>query len=51
MKDDDTVETLSNRILEQEHRIYVEAIKLIVEGKLEIQGRRVLIKERLERGF
>lgn len=51
VKDDDTVETLSNRILEQEHRIYVEAIKLIVEGKLEIQGRRVLIRERLERGF
>ena len=28
----DTVETLSNRILEQEHRLYVDAVRLIVEG-------------------
>ncbi len=48
VKDDDTVETLSHRILEQEHFIYVEAIKLIVEDRLEIQGRKVLVKGRLE---
>jgi len=41
--DDDTVETLSNRILEKEHKIYVEAVKLFVEGKLRIEGRRVKI--------
>lgn len=40
----DTEETLSERILEQEHRIYPEAIKLICEDRLKIVGRRVLIK-------
>jgi phosphoribosylglycinamide formyltransferase 1 len=39
--DDDTEESLSARILEQEHRIYPEAIKLFSEGKLKIEGRRV----------
>jgi phosphoribosylglycinamide formyltransferase-1 len=41
--DDDTEETLSARILEQEHRIYPEAIRLFSEGKLKIEGRRVKI--------
>ncbi|MBS7250787.1 MAG: phosphoribosylglycinamide formyltransferase [Candidatus Freyarchaeota archaeon] len=41
--DDDTVETLSNRILEKEHKIYVEAVKLFTEGKLKVEGRRVKI--------
>ncbi|MEM2959521.1 MAG: phosphoribosylglycinamide formyltransferase [Candidatus Freyarchaeota archaeon] len=41
--DDDTVETLSNRILEKEHKIYVEAVKLFTEGKLKVEGRRVRI--------
>jgi phosphoribosylglycinamide formyltransferase-1 len=40
----DTEETLSERILEQEHRIYPEAIKLICENRLKIVGRRVLIQ-------
>ena len=43
--EDDTEETLSARILEQEHIIYPKAIKLFVEGKLQIVGRHVLIKE------
>jgi phosphoribosylglycinamide formyltransferase-1 len=43
--DDDTEETLSARILEQEHRIYPEAIKLFSEGKLKIEGRRVKIEK------
>ena len=43
--DDDTEETLAARILEKEHKIYPEAIRLLVEGKLEIQGRRVLRKK------
>lgn len=39
--DDDTEETLSKRILEQEHRIYPLAVKLYVEGKLSVEGRKV----------
>jgi len=42
--DTDTEETLSERILEQEHRIYPEAIKLICDDRLKIEGRRVLIQ-------
>jgi phosphoribosylglycinamide formyltransferase-1 len=41
--DSDTEETLSARILEQEHKIYPEAIRLFSEGKLEIEGRRVKV--------
>ena len=40
--DDDTVETLSARILEQEHRIYTEAINIVLSGQFRIEGRRVL---------
>jgi phosphoribosylglycinamide formyltransferase-1 len=40
--DDDTVETLSARILVQEHRIYPEAIRLILDGRWSITGRRVV---------
>jgi phosphoribosylglycinamide formyltransferase-1 len=39
---DDTVEELSHRILEQEHRIYSEAIRTVLAGKYRIQGRRVV---------
>ena len=42
VKDDDTYETLSARILEQEHALYVEAIKLIVDRKYKIVERRVI---------
>lgn len=42
IKDDDTPESLSARILEFEHALYVEAVKKIVEGKIEIIGRRVI---------
>ena len=41
---DDTEETLQERILKQEHRIYPRAIQLFAEGRLEIVGRRVVIK-------
>lgn len=41
--DDDTVESLSNRILEIEHRILPRAISLIAEDRLRIDGRRVRI--------
>jgi phosphoribosylglycinamide formyltransferase-1 len=40
--DDDTEATLAARILEQEHRIYSEAIALVLSGRYRIQGRRVL---------
>jgi phosphoribosylglycinamide formyltransferase-1 len=38
----DTAETLSARILEQEHRIYTEAVQLILSGRYRVEGRRVL---------
>ncbi|HEV2495617.1 MAG TPA: phosphoribosylglycinamide formyltransferase [Terriglobia bacterium] len=41
--DSDTVETLSARILEQEHRIYSEAIGLLVEDRIRVEGRRVVL--------
>ena len=40
--DGDTVETLSARILKEEHRIYSEAIALVLSGKYRIEGRRVV---------
>jgi len=43
VRDDDTVDTLSERILRQEHRIYPEAIRLFTEGKLKMEGRRVTL--------
>ena len=43
VKENDTEETLSDRILEQEHKIYPQAIKLFAEGKLKIEGRKVKI--------
>jgi phosphoribosylglycinamide formyltransferase-1 len=39
----DTEETLAARILVQEHRLYPEAIRLFAEGRLQIQGRRVIV--------
>lgn len=43
VKEDDTEETLLERVHKEEHRIYPEAIKLFVEGKLKVEGRRVKI--------
>ncbi len=40
--DEDTVESLSARILVEEHRIYTEAIQVVVTGQYRIEGRRVL---------
>jgi phosphoribosylglycinamide formyltransferase-1 len=40
--DGDTDGTLSERILAQEHRIYTEAVKIVLEGKFTIAGRRVV---------
>ncbi|MEQ8160414.1 MAG: phosphoribosylglycinamide formyltransferase [Smithellaceae bacterium] len=41
----DTKETLAARILKEEHRIYPRAIQFFAEGKIEIAGRRVRIKD------
>jgi phosphoribosylglycinamide formyltransferase-1 len=40
---DDTEESLSARILKQEHRIYPQAIQFYSEGRLRVEGRRVLV--------
>jgi phosphoribosylglycinamide formyltransferase-1 len=40
--DNDTEETLSARILEQEHKIYPEAVRLLASGNLKLEGRRVI---------
>ena len=41
--DGDTVETLSARILAEEHRIYPEAIRIVLGGRYSIEGRRVIV--------
>ena len=41
---DDTEESLSARILVEEHRLYPEAIRLFAEGRLTLAGRKVLIR-------
>ncbi len=43
--DGDTVESLSARILVQEHLIYPKAIGYVVEGRVTIEGRRVTVRE------
>jgi phosphoribosylglycinamide formyltransferase-1 len=42
VEDGDTEEILSARILKEEHRIYSEAVKIVLEGKYKISGRRVV---------
>jgi len=41
IKNDDTEETLSKRILTKEHKAYVKAVKLIAEKKISVMGRNV----------
>jgi len=43
--DGDTEDSLSERILKQEHRIYSRAIQLFAEGRLKVEGRRVLVSD------
>jgi phosphoribosylglycinamide formyltransferase-1 len=40
---DDTEQTLADRILVEEHKIYPESVRLYFEGRLEVRGRRVFI--------
>jgi phosphoribosylglycinamide formyltransferase-1 len=42
IEDSDTPDTLSERILREEHRIYSEAVRIVLEGRYRIEGRRVL---------
>ena len=43
--EDDTADVLADRILEQEHKIFPEAVRLFVQGKLSIEGRKVRITD------
>lgn len=45
VRPDDTEESLSERILGYEHRIYPEAVGLFAEGRLEVIGRKVVVKD------
>jgi phosphoribosylglycinamide formyltransferase-1 len=40
VRDDDTVDTLSARILIEEHRIYVQAVRIMLDGGWRVEGRR-----------
>jgi phosphoribosylglycinamide formyltransferase-1 len=42
IEDSDTPDTLAQRILREEHRIYSEAVRIVLEGRYRIEGRRVL---------
>jgi phosphoribosylglycinamide formyltransferase-1 len=42
VRDEDTEATLSERILAEEHRIYTEAVKIVLDGQYKIAGRRVV---------
>jgi phosphoribosylglycinamide formyltransferase-1 len=42
VRDDDTAETLSERILAIEHETYIEAVRRIAAGEIDVKGRRVL---------
>ena len=43
IEDGDTEGTLSARILKEEHRIYSEAVKIVLDGRFKIEGRRVVL--------
>lgn len=46
VEEGDTPERLSARILKQEHRIYPEAVRLFVEGRLKVEGRKVVVAKK-----
>jgi phosphoribosylglycinamide formyltransferase 1 len=47
VQDGDTVESLSARILSEEHRIYPEAVQMVLDGGWRIEGRRFVLSERV----
>jgi len=46
VRDEDTADTLADRILAQEHRAYPMAIQLFAEGRLQVAGRKVRVLPR-----
>ena len=42
VRDDDTPDALTARILTEEHRIYTEAVRMVLDGRFKIAGRRVI---------
>jgi phosphoribosylglycinamide formyltransferase 1 len=48
VRDDDTVETLSARILIEEHRIYPDAVRIVLDGGWRVEGRRLVTNARRE---
>ena len=44
VRDEDTEESLSTRILEQEHQIYWRAIALVLDGNIQREGRRIIAR-------
>ena len=44
VEENDTEETLAARILTEEHRILPEAVRLFLEGRIEVRGRRVILR-------
>jgi phosphoribosylglycinamide formyltransferase-1 len=49
--EDDSVDSLSGRILEQEHKAYAEAVRLFAEERIEVKGRKVIIKKESSREY
>jgi phosphoribosylglycinamide formyltransferase-1 len=50
IEDGDTEATLSERVLREEHRIYSEAVRIVLEGRYRMEGRRVLISSEKNNG-
>jgi len=48
INDDDTLETLTEKIHRVEHRLYPKAVALLAEGKLKVRGRKVSVVEKKE---
>lgn len=46
----DTADSLAERVLEAEHRLYPEAVRLFAEGRVSVEGRRVLIHDAIHTG-
>jgi phosphoribosylglycinamide formyltransferase-1 len=44
----DTPDILAARVLQVEHRIYAEAVRLFAEGRIKVEGRKVRILDHIE---
>ncbi len=47
VREGDTADTLAARILEAEHRIYPRAVRIVLEGRYRVEGRRVMLEGEL----